>query len=138
MKLRARDLQLPDPNAMASQIAAGRSVIAAAILAAPVVSLRLAGTDTATARRVSWLTRMMAVRDGAIGVGGALAARRGGGASVPWLLGGAVCDAVDAVVFAAALRDGRVRGVVPAVTVPLAAGTALAGVLTAVRLRRSS
>ncbi len=120
---------------MALQITAGRSLIAAAIVAAPVASVRLMGTDTATAQRVVWLGRMMAVRDGALGVGGAVAVRRRSGA-VPWLLGGAVSDAVDAVVVASALRQGRLKGVVPAAVVPLAAATAAAGFVTALRLRR--
>jgi hypothetical protein len=136
MKLPLHDVELPDPNALAVQIAAGRSVIAAAIMAAPVMTVRLAGTDTATARRVSWLTRMMAIRDGAIGVGGVLAARRGGNV-VPWLLAGAASDAVDAVVLAGALRAGRAKGIAAALTVPLAGGTAIAGALTAARLRRN-
>lgn len=136
MKLPGADVQLPDPNAMARQIAAGRSVIAAAIMAAPVVTVRLAGTDTATARRVTWLTRMMAIRDGAIGVGGVLAARRGTNVA-PWLLAGAASDAVDTVVLAAALRNGHAKGIAATLTLPLAAGTAVAGVLTAARLRRS-
>jgi hypothetical protein len=136
MKLPLHDVELPEPSAMAVQIAAGRSVIAAAIMAAPVMTVRLAGTDTATARRVSWLTRMMAIRDGAIGVGGVLAARRGGNVA-PWLLAGAASDAVDAVVLAGALRAGRAKGIAAALTVPLAGGTAIAGVLTAARLRRN-
>ena len=136
MKLPMRDVELPDANAMARQIAAGRSVIAAAIMAAPVMTVRFAGTDTATARRVSWLTRMMAIRDGAIGVGGVLAARRGGNVA-PWLLAGAVSDAVDAVALAGALRGGQAKGIAARLTVPLAGGTAIVGALTAARLRRS-
>jgi hypothetical protein len=122
---------------VAFQITAGRSLLAASIMAAPVVSGRIMGTDTATARRVSWLTRMTAVRDGALGVGGVLAARRGGSAAVPWLVGGAAADLVDAVVIAKAVRDGRLKGVVPNLIVPIAGATAVAGVLTALRLRRA-
>jgi hypothetical protein len=52
------------------------------------------------------------------------------------LLGGAVSDAVDAVVIAGALKQGRVKGIVPALVAPGAALLAAAGAATAVRLRR--
>jgi hypothetical protein len=135
MNLQARRIPLPPPDSAALQLSAGRTAFAAAILAAPVPFLRLLGADSATARRVSWLTRMMAVRDGALGVGGALAVRRGGSAT-PWLLGGAVADAVDAAVIAGAVRQGRVKGVLPAAVVPLAALAAAAGAASALRCRR--
>lgn len=108
-----------------------RAAIAVGLLAAPVAALRALGTDTATARRVTWLTRMLAVRDGAIAVGGLLARRRGSPA--PWLLAGAVSDAVDAAAFAAALRQGRLHGAVPIVLVPIAATSAAAGAASALR-----
>lgn len=129
-----RSMRLPDPQSTAGHIAAGRTAIAASMLAAPVASARLMGTDTATARRVVWLTRMMAVRDGALGAGGALAARRG--SARPWLLAGAVCDTVDAMVLGSALRQGRLKGLVPTAVVPLAAITGAVGFLTAVRVGR--
>ena len=128
-------MQIPDEGAVALQIAAGRTLIAASIMAAPVITGRVMGTDTATARRVTWLTRMMAIRDGAIGAGGVLAARRSGAAAAPWLLAGAASDLVDAVVVGKALRDGRIKGVLPRLVVPVAALTAVAGAATAVRLR---
>lgn len=127
---------LPDPQPLALQLGAGRSAIAAAIMAAPVLSVRLLGADTATAQRVTWLTRMLAVRDGALGVGAAAAARSGAGGT-GWLVGGAVSDAVDAVVLAAALKQGRVRGVVPAATAVAAVGVSALGFATAARLRRA-
>jgi hypothetical protein len=128
-------VKIPDEAALARQIPAGRTLIAASILAAPVMTGRAMGTDTATAQRVSWLTRMMGVRDAAIGVGGLLAARRGGAAATPWLIAGAASDLVDAVVLAKAVREGRIKGIVPTLTVPVAALTAVAGAATAVRLR---
>jgi hypothetical protein len=135
MKPDPRRIRRPDAPALARQLAAGRVVMAAAALAAPVPAARILGTDTATAGRVTWLTRMMAVRDGAIGAGG-LAATRGSGSAAPWLLAGAVSDAVDAAVLAVALRQGRIKGVVPTAVVPMAAGIALASAVTALRLRR--
>lgn len=138
MNIDPRRVELPDPQSVALQIAAGRTLIAASVLAAPVVSARVMGTDTATAQRVTWLVRMLGARDGALGAGGAWALRNGGpSAAMPWLLGGAVADAADAVVIAGALKQGRLKGVIPAAIVPLAAATAAVGVLTAVRLRRN-
>ena len=133
MNLSLRRSARPAAEKMATQLAAGRLVLAGAFLAAPVPALRAMGADTATAQRISWLTRMMAIRDGALAMGAA-AASRSGGDPRPWLLGGAVSDAVDAAVFAGALKQGRLRGVAPTLVVPggmLAAGL---GVLTVVRL----
>jgi hypothetical protein len=79
---------------------------------------------------------MMGARDAAIGVGGVAALRGKGGAGGPWLLAGAASDAVDALVIAGALKRGRIKGIVPAAIVPLAAGTAAFGAVTALRLRR--
>lgn len=134
MTLQARLPRLPDAGSIALQITAGRAVLSAGIMAAPVLSARLLGADSATAQRVTWLTRMTAVRDAALGVGGAVAMRRGGPVA-PWLLAGAASDAVDAIVLTGALRQGRVKGLIPTATVPVAAITAVAGVFAAVRLR---
>lgn len=134
MQVDLRRTRLPEPEATARWLALGRTALAAAVMAAPVRSARLLGMDTATARRVTFLTRSMAARDGALGVGGVLAARDGG--VTPWLLGGAAADAVDAAVLAVALRQHRVKGVAPAAVVPLAAAASAAAALTAVRLRR--
>jgi hypothetical protein len=124
-----------DPESLALQIAAGRALIGAAVLASPVRSARMLGADTATAQRVAWLTRMLGVRDGALGIGGVAATRQGTGAA-SWVLAGAVADALDAVVLAGALKQGRVKGLGPSATVPFAAGAAVLGALTALRLRR--
>ncbi|MDT4903115.1 MAG: hypothetical protein QOH52_1131 [Pseudonocardiales bacterium] len=134
MKIVPGARSLPDARALGQQIGAGRAVIAAAILAAPVPAARLLGADTATAQRVTWLSRMMAIRDGALGAGAVDALRRGRD-PVSWLLGGAVADAVDAVVIAGALKRGRLRGVVPMSIVVGAAGTSALGVVTALRIR---
>ena len=131
-----RRIPLPAPDSTAFQISMGRTALAAAIMAAPVASLRLLGADSATAQRVTWLTRMTAVRDGALGVGGAVAVQRGGSVA-PWLVGGAVADTVDAIVMAHALRQGKIKGIVPAAVVPLAALTAAVGALAAWRSCRS-
>jgi hypothetical protein len=134
MLLALRAVKLPEPDSMVRQLAIGRVAFAAVFLAAPVPGVRLLGTDTATAQRVSWLTRMMAVRDGALGVG-ALNATRGGDPR-PWLIAGAVSDAVDAVVIAGALKSGRVKGIVPNLVAPGALLVAAAGLIGALRTRR--
>jgi hypothetical protein len=136
MRFDRKDVRLPGPESMAMQVAAGRAVFAAAFLAAPVGSLRLIGADTATARRVSWLSRMMAGRDGVLSVGALVATRSGGGSAGAWILAGAVADAVDAVAMATALKQGRVKGIVPTLVVPGAAAAAALGAVTALRLRR--
>jgi hypothetical protein len=119
----------------ARRLLLGRTAIAGAFLVAPVGTVRSLGCDTATARRVGWLTRMMAVRDGVLGVGGLLAVRRGGDAG-SWLVGGAAADALDTVVIAQAIRQGRLAGLRPAAVVPAAGLSAAFGMVTAVRLRR--
>jgi hypothetical protein len=137
MNIAVRRFSLPEPETMAWQLAAGRALIGASIVATPVRSARMFGADTATAQRVTWLTQMMGVRDSAIGVGGLAAARSGGAPAVTgWLLVGAVSDAVDALALGAALKRGRVKGLVPSAIVPFAAGAAALGAVTALRLRR--
>lgn len=135
MNLRARPFALPDAEVTARQLALGRVGFAAAFMVAPVAALRATGADTATAQRVSWLTRMMAVRDGALAVG-ALAAERRGGDPRPWLVAGAVSDVVDAAAFAGALKQGRLKGIAPTLVVPGAVVAAALGFATAARLRR--
>src|SRR4051812_49708958 len=105
MNYRARRLALPAPERMATQLAAGRLALAGAFLAAPVPALRAMGADTATAQRISWLTRMMAVRDGALGLGAAMATRNGGGPR-PWVLGGAGSPAPGAGRLPGAVQQG--------------------------------
>jgi hypothetical protein len=79
-------------------------------LVAPEFSVRLLGLDTATARRVSWLARMAAGRDVALGLGALVSSARGRD-SAPWIAAGAAADAVDAVVIAQAVRARRLGGV---------------------------
>lgn len=125
-----------DPGEVAVQLGAGRAVIGVGLLIAPVAGARLLGTDTATARRVEWLSRMLAVRDGALGVGALVAARRSPAEAVPWLLAGAAADLVDAAVMTGAVRRGRLKGPLPRAIAALAGGTAVFGAVTALRLRR--
>jgi hypothetical protein len=106
-----------------------------AFVVAPVAATRVLGLDTATAKRVAFLSRMMAARDLAIGAGAVVAASEARGARM-WLLAGAVADAADAVVIAAAMRRGRLRGAGPAAVVAVAAcaaGLGMAEALNPVR-----
>jgi len=100
---------VPSARTIGLSVGAGRLAIGAIFLAAPVASVRLLGLDTATARRTTWLARMTAARDGALGAGTLVSCAREDGA-VAWLLAGSVSDAVDAAVLVAALREGKVRG----------------------------
>lgn len=128
-------LALPSStNELLDGLGAGRTAAGAVLVAAPALCLRLLGTDSATARRVTWLTRMMGVRDGAIGVGALVAARRGN--PLPWVVAGAVSDAVDTLALGAAVKQGRLRGPVVRGIVPLSGGAAVIGAWSALRLRR--
>lgn len=137
MRLDRQQFAIPEPEALALQLALGRTVAGTALLAAPVLGLRLLGADSATSKRVAFLTRMMAVRDAAIGAG-ALAAARGHGSPLPWIVAGAASDAVDSVVLTQALREGRTKGLTARLIVPISAGAAAVGLATAVRLRGRS
>lgn len=132
--LRSLRRRCADAELVAVAVPASRIAVAATMVAAPTMTVRSLGSDTATARSVSFLTRMMAVRDGALGAGGVFAARRGQAA--PWLLAAAACDATDAVVVAAALRAGRLRGPGALALVLFAAVTAVVQIIAAARLRR--
>lgn len=125
----------PTRRAIGVSIGAGRLLIGAVFMAAPEGSVRLLGLDTATARRVAWLARMTAARDGVLGAGTLAATTRGTGEAA-WLVAGAVSDTADAVVLAAALRDGRVRGLrARAITAGAAVAAGLAILATADALR---
>jgi len=129
-------IRILEPDVMALQLAAGRTAAGALILALPVLSARLLGADSATAKRVSWLTRMLAIRDAAIGAGG-LAAVRGTDSAAPWILAGAISDAVDAMVLTHAVRQRRANRLTAVAVVLVAAGAAALGAVTALRLRRT-
>jgi hypothetical protein len=120
---------------VALAIGAGRVMLGSAFLAFPTFSVRILGLDTATAKRVRFLARMLAARD--IGIGsGTLAACPGAGAA-PWLLAGAGADAVDAAALAAAIRQGSARGPAAVGLVAGAAGAAALGLWAARGVRRA-
>ena len=103
---------LPANRLIAAGIGGGRIAIGVSFLSSPITFLRLIGLDTASAARVTWLARIAGIRDVVLGAG-TLVASVTGGDETSWLLAGAACDAVDAVVTGVAARDrriGRFRG----------------------------
>jgi len=103
---------LPANRLIAAGIGGGRIAIGVSFLSSPITFLRLIGLDTASAARVTWLARIAGIRDVVLGTG-TLVASVTGRDETSWLLAGAACDAVDAVVTGAAARDrriGRFRG----------------------------
>jgi hypothetical protein len=115
-------------------IGAGRVGLGGAFLAFPDRSTKILGLDAATAGRVTWLARMTAIRDVALGAGTILSAAGGRGAA-SWLLAGAACDAVDAGALATAVRQQRLPAVRAGVMAGLAGATSAAGVAVALRAR---
>jgi hypothetical protein len=99
--------RLPSNRVIAAGIGGGRIAIGVSFLSSPVTFLRLMGLDTATASRVTWLARTAGIRDVALGVG-TVTATVTGRDDTTWLLAGAACDAVDAVITGAAAREGRI------------------------------
>lgn len=80
------------------------------MLARPATLAKSVGVDSATAERVAWVTRMVGAREVALGAGTLVALRRGRDVR-EWALAQAFSDAVDAVVFAAAVARGHARPV---------------------------
>lgn len=94
----------------------------------------MAGIDTGTARRMSWLTRMAAARDVALGAGTLLALHSGRDAA-RWVAVGAAADVADMVILAGAVRQGRLGPVQGVGMAASAAGGAVAGAVAAFGLR---
>jgi hypothetical protein len=126
---------LPSADSAGAALGAMRLAVGGTFFSAPVTSLRLMGVDTATARRVTWLARMTAARDTAVGAGMLATVSRGRSGS-GWLLAGAFCDAVDAAVLAAALRARRAGGFGAVAMVGAAAASAAVGVWAAAATAR--
>ena len=87
-------------------VAAGRVALGVGMVARPELLPKMLGVDSGTAGRMAWLGRMFGAREVALGAGLLLAGREN---EREWLLGSALCDAVDAVAFAEAARRGVVR-----------------------------
>ncbi len=91
-------------------LSVGRLGIGAALLAQPALLPRLVGVDRSTARRLSWITRMVGAREVALATGTLLVLRRGGDVR-EWALGAVLSDATDAAVFAGAVARGHAHPV---------------------------
>jgi hypothetical protein len=128
--------RLPTSRDVALTLGAGRCLLGAAFLAAPVFSVRVLGVDTASAKRVTFVARMLAARDLALGAGTLGGATRGRPAG--WLVAGAAADAADAVLIVAALRTGQARGWPAAAIAAGAVAAAAAGGLAALAASRGS
>jgi len=114
----------------------GRLVLGGVFLIRPEGSTRLLGLDAVTARRITWLARMAAARDVALGAGTVVSSWTGRDPAL-WLVGGAVSDAVDAVVIADAVRTRRLPAAKAGAMVVLAAAAAALGAAVAADGRRS-
>ena len=120
-------------------LGACRLAVGGAFLAFPTASVRLLGVDSASAARMSWLARMAAARDLALGAGviGAAVTQRG---RVPALLATALVDAADAALIALAARDARVdriRGLTMAAGAAAAAGAGIVAAADLLMRRRA-
>ena len=93
----------------------------------PTVLTRGLGIDATTARRTTWLPRMLGARELALGVG-AVAAGRGGRESARlWVLAQALADLGDAVALGTAVAQGHVPRARGAAVTATALGAAVAG-----------
>jgi hypothetical protein len=113
-------------------LASGRAALGGSFLVAPVAAVRVLGTDTATARRMTWLSQMTAGRDIALAAG-ALVAEARGRSGAPWVAAGAAADLVDAAAIATAVRTGKLAGIRPTAMVGGAAAAAAVGFWAAAR-----
>ncbi|MEP6598077.1 MAG: hypothetical protein ABJB98_01355 [Actinomycetota bacterium] len=127
-------VRVVDARTIGLGINAGRAVLGATVLVLPVGALRQLAVDPSTLPRVSWLIRTAGIRDAALGTGAVVSLVGGGGAS--WVLAGAACDAVDAVVTAQAVRDQSVDALRGRVVAGVAVASAALGVVSAIALRR--
>jgi hypothetical protein len=124
---------LPSPRVTRIALGAGRIALGGAFLASPKLSVRVLGLDSATAGRVTWLARMTAGRDIALGVGTLVSSVRGAPSAAGWVVAGAAADAVDAVVIAQGVQDRRLGGIGAVGLVGGAAAAALVGFWAAAR-----
>jgi hypothetical protein len=118
---------------VATGIGVGRVVFSGALFAAPTASVRMLGVDSASAKRMTFLARMAAVRDLGLGVG--TLASRGTPQVSLWLAAGAVADGVDALVVAGATKRGVTRGLAAVGMVLGATGAAAVGGWAALQLK---
>lgn len=106
-----RLLPAPTPrrSARALAVATGlfRSAAGPALLARPETLAQLLGVDSITARRTEWITRLLAGRETALGLGTLHAALTGRPVR-PWLLAQATADTADTAALLLAIRSGQI------------------------------
>lgn len=108
---------LPDPVvALVAPVAALRCAVGAVALLRPSALSRVYGVDPFTARRLAWQTRMLGVREVALGAGSLLAWQRGRPLN-EWIGAQALSDLTDALVVGLAARRRRVPALAGAATV---------------------
>jgi hypothetical protein len=129
----------PIARATRATVALGvaRAGFGLAMLAAPALLPRLLGADRVTARRVDYLSRMIGVREVALGAGTLQATRTGDG-PVAWVAAQAVSDAGDAVAVALGMHRGHVARLGGALVLLAGGGGAVGDVLLARALGRAS
>jgi hypothetical protein len=103
-----------------------RCTVGVAALARPVDTIRFASVDQVTAQRTAWVARLAGARDLAIGAGMLDAMLRRQPTS-GWLAVGAISDAMDAMIIAAA----TVRGQLAILPGTVMTASAVGGVLAA-------
>lgn len=113
-------------------LALGRAALGTGLLARPELLTRLLGVDAVTARRTSWVVRMFAARELALGAGTASAKGQPGGDH--WAAFSACADAGDVLALGLALRHRQVS-TVPAVLALVTAAGAVGVQLAASRRR---
>jgi hypothetical protein len=111
-------------------IGTGRIGLGLGFLVRPEFSTKILGLDSATAARMTWMARMMAARDVAIGVGTVYGVATDRDGDV-WLVAGAACDAVDALAIAGAVHAKRLPAARAGAMVLMAAAAAAAAVVVA-------
>ncbi len=114
-------------KARPEHLAVGRAGAGAVMVLRPRALPERLGVDSAAATRMSWAVQMLGAREIALGVGTAVALRRGDvrGARL-WVAAGVLSDAVDALAVGAAVARGRLS--------PLAGGAVTAVALGATAL----
>jgi len=111
-------------RAGSTSIALGRAGAGASMLVRPRTLPTMLGLDSASTARITWVVQLLGARDLALGLGAAKALRYDARAGRTWLAAGVLCDAVDALVLAAAAGRGRVSRPAAAVVVVAAAAAA--------------
>ena len=117
---------LADPVRVGVALGATRVALGVGFLVAPVSSTRMLGLDSATAKRITFLARMTAVRDVVLGAG-TVVSRRQPAALRYWVLAGALADLGDAAAISGAVRSRVGGGLLARAMVGGAAGAAVLG-----------